>query len=66
MAAKKKRGRGPKTKQRVESAFREVHEDEPESVKRTRRKKGSAAAEKQRKAIALAKARRRGARIPNP
>lgn len=64
MAARKKRSRGPKTQQRVRAAFREVSREEPEAVKRTRRKQGSAAAERQRKAIALDKARRRGARIP--
>lgn len=65
MAARKRRDRGPKTQRRVDAAFREVSRNEPEAVKETRRTKGDAAAESQRRAIALRKARRRGARIPN-
>jgi hypothetical protein len=53
-----------KTKKKVRAAFREVHRKEPKVVKKTRRKKGAKAARKQKVAIALAKARRRGARIP--
>lgn len=49
---------------RMEEAFHEVHHDEPEIVGRTRRKKGAAAAEAQRTAVALSKARRAGVAIP--
>lgn len=43
---------------------REMKRDEPAILAKTRRKKGAAAAESQRKAILLSKARASGARIP--
>lgn len=46
------------------AAFREVKKNPPARVKRTQRKKGKSAAQKQKVAIALSKARARGARIP--
>lgn len=48
----------------VRAAFREVSRDEPRVVARTRRKKGAAAARRQKTAIALSKARAAGADIP--
>lgn len=56
-------GRGT-TRQITRRAFREVNRNEPGAVKKTRKKKGKAAAERQRTAIALSKARRAGAGIP--
>jgi hypothetical protein len=55
-----------KTKSRklVEKAFHEVHEQIPEAVHKTFYKKGAAQADKQLVAIALSKARAKGARIP--
>lgn len=50
-------------KDKVAAAFHEVHANEPSAVAKTRKKKGSAAAEKQRVAIALSKARAAGAHI---
>lgn len=47
-------------------AFREVNRNEPARVGRTRRKKGAAVAKRQKVAIALDKARRKGARIKKP
>jgi len=46
------------------AAFREVNKNPPARVKRTKRKKGAKAARKQATAIALSKARAKGARIP--
>lgn len=54
----------PKSRKLTDAAFREVHENPPSRVTRTRKKKGKAAAEKQMRAIALSKARAKGARIP--
>lgn len=51
---------------RVEAAFHEVAENEPSIVGKTRAKFGAARANRQRIAIALSKARKRGARIPKP
>ena len=51
MARKPSRGK-------IATAMREVHRNEPAVVAKTRAKKGKAAAERQRKAIALSKARR--------
>ena len=51
------------SKGKIAEAFHEVHANEPKAVAATRRKKGSAAAEKQRVAIALSKARAAGARV---
>jgi len=45
---------------RVARAFSEVKRNEPAIVGKTRRKKGAAAARRQKEAIALSKARRRG------
>jgi len=56
--------KGYKSKSIVKRMFDEVHSNTPRAVKRTARKKGKAAAEKQRVAIALSKARRAGANIP--
>lgn len=64
MPRKPAKKRMTKTRRKVASAMREVHRNTPKIVERTRRKYGKARAEKQRKAIGLAKARRRGARIP--
>ena len=51
-------------KTKTEKAFREVEKNEPAIVGETRRKKGKAAAEKQKIAIALSKARRKNVKIP--
>lgn len=56
--------KSPTGRRKVEAAFREVHADEPGIVAKTRRKKGARAAERQRTAIALSKARQAGVRIP--
>lgn len=48
---------------KVESAFREVYRNEPAIVKHTRQKFGAKRAAAQKKAIALDKARRAGAKI---
>lgn len=53
-----------KTRQKVSRAFREVNKNVPGIVKHTARKYGAKRAKAQKKAIALDKARRRGARIP--
>lgn len=53
----KKYGRTP-GKAATEAAFHEVNKDEPSIVGQTRAKKGPAAAERQKVAIALSKARR--------
>lgn len=53
-----------KSRRLVTSAFHEVYSDTPDIVGETRKKKGDIAAEKQRTAIALDKARRAGADIP--
>lgn len=52
-----------KTARVLKSVGRELKKNEPAAVKRTRAKKGKAAAERQRKAILLSKARKRGARV---
>ncbi len=49
---------------KVEQAFHEVKHNEPDIVAETRAKEGEAAAEKQKVAIALSKARAAGADIP--
>lgn len=49
---------------KVAAAFHEVHENTPGIVKKTTAKKGKAAGERQRVAIALSKAREAGANIP--
>ena len=48
-----------KSERRKRAAFREVNRKEPAIVKKTRRKTGGAAANRQKIAIALSKARRR-------
>lgn len=55
--------RGTKTEALIHEAGSEVKENPPRILARTRRKKGKKQAEKQRRAIVLSKARRRGARI---
>ncbi len=50
--------------QKVERAFKEVKKNEPKIVGETRRKKGKKAAEKQKIAIALSKARRKNVKLP--
>lgn len=61
MAGKDKKhakyGKAP-GKAATKAAFHEVNKDEPDIVGKTRAKKGEAAAEKQKVAIALSKARR--------
>jgi hypothetical protein len=68
VAAKKasRRRRRPETKSRrlVRAASSEVEANEPEIVGHTRRKFGPKRAERQKTAIKLDKARRRGAKIP--
>lgn len=63
MAKGSTRKKPTKTRRLVRNAFREVARNEPRAVKRTRRKKGARAAKKQRIAIALSKARAKGAKI---
>jgi hypothetical protein len=53
-----------KTKRIVKRAFHEVHEMTPKAVLHTMTAVGPERAEKQRVAIALSKARAKGARIP--
>lgn len=53
----------PASRRKVEAAMREVHRNTPAVVKQTARKKGKAAAERQRRKIGLEKARRKGARV---
>ena len=50
----------------VHSAFTEVTENVPKVVQSTAKKFGPARARKQQVAIALSKARRRGANLPSP
>lgn len=52
------------SQRKVKAAFREVKQNPPKQLAKTRRKKGAGAANKQRVAIALNKARAAGARIP--
>lgn len=54
------------TQKKVKEAFHEVHAKTPAVVKKTAKKEGKAQAEKQRVAIALSKAREKGANIPMP
>ena len=49
----------------LQSMGAELKQNPPEILGKTRRKKGKAAAEKQRVAILLSKARDAGARIPH-
>lgn len=48
------------------AAFREVNENVPKAVQSTAKKYGAERARKQSVAIALSKARRRGAKLPSP
>lgn len=57
-------GYGKKSKAILGRAFSEVFSNTPKAVKHTARKFGKKRAEKQRVAIAMSKARKRGARIP--
>lgn len=52
------------TKRATKKAFDEVHSNTPAIVKKTTKKEGKEAGEKQRVAIALSKARAAGANIP--
>jgi hypothetical protein len=58
---KKKSGKNRKILHKVGA---ELRDNPPRIVEKTRREKGPEAAEKQRKAILISKARRAGARIP--
>jgi len=53
-------------KTKVEKAFHEVMHNKPKIVAHTEKKYGAERAHKQEVAIALAKARRAGAKIPGP
>lgn len=53
-----------KSRKLVESAGRELRDNPPSVLEKTRRKKGAKAARKQEVAIMLSKARSRGAKIP--
>jgi hypothetical protein len=53
-----------KSEKKIAAAFHEVHANPPAVVAQTRRKKGAAAADRQRTAIALSKARAAGASMP--
>lgn len=52
--------RASPSRRRLRTAFHEVKHNEPKVVAKTRRKKGAKAARKQKIAIALSKARRKG------
>jgi hypothetical protein len=52
-----------KSKKILSAVGKELKENEPAVLAKTRREKGKAAAEKQRKAILISKARKKGARI---
>jgi hypothetical protein len=53
-----------RNRDKIERAFRKVYTDRPAVVWATERKKGKEAARKQKIAIALSKARAKGAIIP--
>jgi len=53
-----------RTKDLIREAFHEVKAKPPERVRQVRRTQGDKAAERMRRAIALDKARKNGARIP--
>lgn len=61
--AKHKHGSSHNTGHILQSVGRELKENPPAVLTKTRRKSGKGRAEKQRVAILLSKARRRGARI---
>jgi hypothetical protein len=52
-----------KSEKKVSAAFREVYADEPSVVAQTRKKQGPEAAQRQKVAIALSKARAAGALV---
>ena len=52
------------TQKKVKAAFNELKKNPPAVLKKTAKKKGSAAANKQRIAIALSKTRAKGAKVP--
>lgn len=56
--------KGTKSRALLDEAMREVHGNTPARVKHTRRKFGKKRAERQRRAIAISKAREAGARLP--
>jgi hypothetical protein len=55
---------GLKTKRKLQAAGREMRDNPPAILAKTRRKFGAERAEAQRKAILISKARRSGAKIP--
>lgn len=58
--------RPTKSRRILDRTFHEVMHFPPQAVQKTARKKGKKAAQKQKVAIALDKARRQGARIRRP
>jgi hypothetical protein len=64
MAIGKQKRKTTKTRKILKDVGKELKRNEPAIVGKTRAKKGKAAAEAQKDAILLSKARRRGARIP--
>ena len=54
---------GKRTARILKNVGEEVKNDPPDILRKTRRKKGAKAAEKQRRAIILSKARERGAKV---
>jgi len=54
------------TQKKVKAAFHEIKKNPPRVLAKTRKKFGAEAAEKQRIAIGLSKARARGAKVPPP
>lgn len=54
----------PKSRNILESVGRELKDNPPAVLAKTRSKKGSGAANKQRVAILLSKARKDGAKVP--
>jgi len=54
-----------KDRAKLQAAFHEVKHNRPAVVSKTARKKGAGAAHKQEVAIALSKARRAGAAVPD-
>jgi len=55
--------KAPSRRAKVEAAFKEIKENPPAILAKTRRKSGAAQANRQRVAIGLSKAREAGARI---
>lgn len=54
------------TQKKVKAAFSEVKKNPPKVLAKTKKKSGTAQANKQRVAIALSKARQAGANVPMP